>query len=633
MARFAITFLLTTLVLLSSWVPVARAADISARLLPDTTKGYFCLPDYQLAQRQWDAMQLGELLNDPAMEPFMQDLSKQLRGRRGADDVQLGVELDELEDIANGEVAMATIQPGGKAGAHAQAVIAQVTGNEPAAKQLLAKIGKNLIAQRAARSTFKVGAVEVAAYRLPRKRGQLDAENAYHFLHKDILVTTDHEQVVRDIATRLQTPAKGNTLAHVAAFEKSMEQTADALGELTAHVRWFVEPFGFLEVSRAARGEEKKRGTDLLNVLRNQGFDAIQGVGGQMVLKTEGHEMLHRTLIYAPGAKGDSRFELAARMLQFPNLATHDPQAWVPANVATYVTWNWKMREAFDFSRSMVNELAGAKAGEDLFEDILGSIRDDVAGPRVDLRNELVQHLAERATLFTDYREPITPQSERLMFAIQLTDSKKVANAIRKIMESDPDAKRRMISGQVVWEIVSEKPAEVEQIRIVGAGFGPFNEPEPTEEEDEPILPNMAITVANGHLMVASHIDFMTDVLAQTTGEKSLANSKDYLETRRALGKLTTDKTSLSFFSRSDKAYRPTYELIRQGKMPESESMLGKFLNRMIGPDEAGVVREQEIDGAKMPPFSKVKQYLGPAGISINSREDGWFVTGCLQAR
>ena len=70
-------------------------------------------------------------------------------------------------------------------------------------------------------------------------------------------------------------------------------------------------------------------------------------------------------------------------------------------------------------------------------------------------------------------------------------------------------------------------------------------------------------------------------------------------------------------FSRTDEEYRPTYELIRQGKMPESESLLGKLLNRLLGPEDEDVLREQQIDGSQLPDFEAVRRYLGPAGLFL----------------
>ena len=41
-------------------------------------------------------------------------------------------------------------------------------------------------------------------------------------------------------------------------------------------------------------------------------------------------------------------------------------------------------------------------------------------------------------------------------------------------------------------------------------------------------------------------------------------------------------------FSWTDRAVQPTYELIRQGKMPQSESLLGRTLNSLAAPGKKG---------------------------------------------
>ncbi|MCA9150045.1 MAG: hypothetical protein KDA92_12120, partial [Planctomycetales bacterium] len=87
---------------------------------------------------------------------------------------------------------------------------------------------------------------------------------------------------------------------------------------------------------------------------------------------------------------------------------------------------------------------------------------------------------------------------------------------------------------------------------------------------------------------------------------------------------------SLRSFGRTDESYRPNYELIRQNKMPESESLLGRVLNRMLGPDDETVLRKQNIDGSKLPDFQVVRRYLGPTGMFMRSEKDGWYVAGVL---
>ena len=81
-------------------------------------------------------------------------------------------------------------------------------------------------------------------------------------------------------------------------------------------------------------------------------------------------------------------------------------------------------------------------------------------------------------------------------------------------------------------------------------------------------------------------------------------------------------------FTRTDDAYRGVYELLKTGRMPEAESMAGKLFNAILGEGKEGVLRTQRIDGSKLPDYDMVRRYLGPAGMTITSESDGWFLTG-----
>src|SRR5438132_6639722 len=124
-----------------------------------------------------------------------------------------------------------------------------------------------------------------------------------------------------------------DSLASVVAFTESLKHCTAASNGVRHHVRWFIEPFGYAEASRAAQGGKKKRGTDLLKILQGQGFTAIQGVGGHVffatdaggLVKNDRPEILHRTYVYAPpvprsaGDETKDKYSLAMRMLDFPN--------------------------------------------------------------------------------------------------------------------------------------------------------------------------------------------------------------------------------------------------------------------------------------------------------------------------
>ena len=74
------------------------------------------------------------------------------------------------------------------------------------------------------------------------------------------------------------------------------------------------------------------------------------------------------------------------------------------------------------------------------------------------------------------------------------------------------------------------------------------------------------------------------------------------------MNKLAPGERSGWAFGRSDEELRPMFELIRQGKMPESKSMLGKLLNNMLTTEDgaqAGHRRASSGSTAAACPASK----------------------------
>lgn len=618
-----------------------QAARPAKSLLPDTTKGYLSIPDVDLLRKHWEKTQLGELANDPLMKPFMEDFRKQFESKFVTTDVRLNLTIEDLEEICGGELAVAMIQPGGDIKQHARVLLIDVTGHSKETSALLARIDEDLLKQKATRSDQKIGDVTLISYTLPKNVGEKEAKRAFYFVRDDQFLATDHEATAKDILSRFTGDPK-DVLAEVSAFQSIMARCEKAFGDTPVHVRWFLEPFGFAQASRAAAGGRKKRGTDMLKVLENQGFGgkaeidgkvtegAIRGVGGFVTLFTDDNEILHRTYICAPPVnKAGEKYNLAARMLEFPNAEELAPQNWVPSDVTNYFTFYWNMKKAFENSKSLVDEAAGAP----VFDDVIDSLKNDPNGPRIDLRNGLVNQLGQRVSFFGNYRLPIVPNSERWLVAIEVTGPATVAETLNRAMKADPDATRRVVGKQTVWEIErQEEPGEFEELEIDGAGFGEFDEEE-EEEEGAPLLDHAAFTVAQGYLLIASHSDFMDEVLENVGGQQSLAKAKDFIRVKDAIDKLGAGKNSFRFFTRTDKAYHTNYELLRQGKMPESESMLGNLLNRMLGPEEEGVLREQQLDAEKLPDFDKIRKYMGPSGMYVESEEDGWLLSGCLLHR
>ena len=206
------------------------AVEPSENLLPNTTKGFVSTPNLDNAQTQLADTELGKMFSDPLMQPFVEDLDKQIRSRMAKAGVRLGVTFEDLKGVDGGEMALAVVQPDAKdKNSHATVLIIDVTGKEAAAKAMLDKIAASQTAKRAVRSTAKAGNIDLTIFTLPLKAGETTAEQVIYFLHQDQIVITDNQPVAKGIAGRFGNAAS-DSLARLPAFEHSMAKNAKAAG-------------------------------------------------------------------------------------------------------------------------------------------------------------------------------------------------------------------------------------------------------------------------------------------------------------------------------------------------------------------------------------------------------------------
>ncbi len=614
---------------------IAQAAPRSETLLPDTTTAYVSVADLGVLRASFNQTQWGQLVHDPAMQSFVDDFRHQLqqKGMRQLED--LGLSWPELEGVPGGEISVALVHP--EKGRMAAVVLVDVTGHRDRAVALIEKIGVNLNKRGAQR--LRDASQGAIVYDLPAEDGKRANRQAACFLKDDLLIVTDDLGVLRKIvaaqAGAAEATDRAGSLAHLKSFSEIMARCDKSAGGVSPQVRWFVEPFGYADMIRETTLKKKRVGIDLVQALRSQGFAAIQGLGGYINFGADQCDLVHRTMVYAPPVIGHEetkeKYELAARMLKFPVAGDLEPQNWVPKQVATYNSFNWDIKSAFASIGPLVDEVMAEKG---VFHDVLDSLKNDPQGPKVDIEKDLVGNLGSRVTVITDYELPIGPKSEHLLVGIETTNETMVAETIAKTMKGD--ARRREFEGHVIWEIVDEESA-VPELKIENPEGGDIAHADREDDKAESkkpheghLMQNAAVTVAFGHLFVSSNLGFLQNILHQAGSAESLASAPDYRYVAKQMKAFGGEEISFRMFSRTDLEYRPTYELIRTGQMPKSETILGQILNGLLGDGKEGVVRKQKIDGTKLPEFGAVSHYFGPAGTFCSSERNGWFILGFM---
>ena len=641
---------------------VLAASRPGETLLPDTTQGFFAISDVDVLNKHWDKSQLGQLLADPAMKPFKQDIRyRQFEAKWSRVDERLGLTFDDMRKVPGGDFAIGLVATG--PGKSALAIVTDVSGKLPQARELLAKTTKTQLKRGAKRSEVTVvGCPDaVTQFDLPELEEEKEAarsnlegsdnsENAapapapekppvrqaFYCLTGNLLAMTEDLDVMKGILERHCGNHQNGSLADHKPFRVVIDRCKKDYGNGTPQMRWFLHPLGYAEAARASTPEYKRRkGKSMLEVMRRQGVGAVLGMGGLVDFTSEGYELIHRTAIYAPPP-----YTKAMKMAVLLNSVEFTPQRWVPSNVSTYTTFYTDMLNAFDNFGPLYDEFAGGGEEGIWKNDVLPGLKGDKApgGAQIDLRKEIMKYLGPRISVLTDYQLPMTTSSERLLITVETKDEKALLKGVEKFFKGDKTVVRREINGHVVWELVGDQSPAPEIPKPDFSGVPPVapahlrrknNAADDDDQEDKQphLLPHRAITVANGQLMIASHIQFLEKVLAPENKPVPLAEDADYKAVGEEIAKLAA-KRCLRFFSRTDEEYRPTYELTRMNKMPQSESLFAKLLNGLFGDDKGDGTRKQKIDGRKLPDYQLVRRYLGPAGLQVTSEPEGWFLKG-----
>ncbi|MCL2304808.1 MAG: hypothetical protein FWC43_05635 [Planctomycetaceae bacterium] len=608
------------------------------RVYPDSTKGFFSISDVERLADQWKETQLGTLMQQPEMKEFWVDLRRQLGSRLSS---RFSLTLDDLRLIPTGEVAGGMIAPVGQMPGFILYI--EVSGRISETEDFLKALEKKFEQKKATKSTLPIGGENASVFTFAGTEEDLSERQAVYLLTQDHLLISDQVYLVDLISKRLKGD-RNNSLADVPAYTEVMKRCAADLKENDTEpvIRWYVQPLELGEAIRATANlpEKGKAKTSPFKMLAEVGFDAILGIGGTVDLKADELEVVHRTFIYAPRP-----YRYSMNMLAFCNDTNFELPHWVPEEIAGTTTLYVDPLEMFDHFGPLFDAMF-VPGDRSAWEDIIDGMKNDPHGLQIDIREELVQLLGHKILFFTQYTKPITTDSENLFVAVAIQEGKtaEVQQALGKLIpEEDPDFERRLFEDHLFWQKRAYLEAEQRPSISIGGTMPPLPGTKPVankkieleETKEEQFFPKGAITVAFDHILFSSNVEYLEQILTQGKQEgileSALEKTKDYESIFEEFqsGELGHGPRFLQSFSRSAEAMRPTYEMIRQGKMPQSKSVLGRVLNLLLTPPEMeDEIRPTRIDGSKMPEFETIQQYFGPSGLLSVTEENGWFFKG-----
>lgn len=615
-------FLLAAVLSLTS---IARAQVKSAyELLPDLTQAVVWVQSTDDLIGRWDRTQLSKLASDEAIRPFWEDQRQEIEKRFMDAGWRLNITAHDLEDLANGQFAVAWIdKPGEAAKPFALALIADVVDDKTLLDKLFQRLEEQLRGRLIQTTTLNFDGEKITKYSF-KQPGELPIREAYYCVVNNKLLTSDDQPLIENLISGAKGQAvKAKNLADDPVFVEGRKQLA-VTGK--SQIEYFVRPLGFAKVLRAIGGKRTAGNTDILAVLQNQGFDAIQAICGEIELGSDEFDIHHRgfTLASLPLPK-------SAAVLDFPNKAAHDVPNFVAENASSLLVTNWNSQDAFWKVEGLVNQMAGQ---DGVFEEVIRGIKEDPNGPKIDIRNEVLPFFTNDIYSVSDCKEPITVDSHRNLIALRIKQPQKLAAVLRRAMKNEPDTELEMMGEQEIWKKVPASEA-TESVDIT-QDFGDFdgNAPAGAGNQND-WLSSWAIAVHGEYFLFASHVDLIKESIQQAkTGPSPLAKQADFVRTQAALNAAFGEQP-VSFWQiiRGDLSYKMQYELFRSGKLDQSQSMLASILDRLLQ-NQSEIQKDsgQKLDGSKLPPFEKIARFLKPSGMVVRTTDKGWSFGSVLLA-
>lgn len=599
-------------------------------LLPESTQAVVWIPSGEKLIENWEKTQLAKLAEDSTVAPFFEEQRQEIEKRFVDAGWRLNIKPDDVRGFLIGQVAVAWMeQPEVPRKPFAMAMLADVANERAANAKLLDQVDKELKNRNATRTNLKFGEVAIAKYILPARAGELLAQQTYYAITDGYFVSTDDESLIREILTRIASDERTpKTLAEDEVFIQGRELLKIS-GK--AQAEYFVRPLGFARVVRSIGGKNSRSNADMLAILQNQGFEAIKCVCGEVSIGGEKLDLYHRGYVVA-----DNPLPMAAAILDFPNKASREIPNFIGGKISSLLVTNWNAGDAFWKAEGLVDEIAGT---EGVFKEVIQGIKQDPNGPQIDLEKEVLPLFTNDIYSINDTAPgDIDVNSRRNLIALKVKDTAAMADVVDRAMSNEPDAKLVEFDGHVIWQVMARDEDELDNLDLggeFGDSFGDDPELDDAADDEQKWLNEWAITVYDGYLMFASHVELIEDAITQakTNAQSPLFDEPDFIQATNAIADIFGKEDASAWnVIRTDRASRVQYELFRAGKLKQSQSMLASILDKLLDSDSEIEVKEQRVNGAALPAFKTIAKFLKPSAMLTRTTAHGWEFGSILLA-
>ncbi len=497
----------------------ARADDAPGeKLLPKDTLAFFTISHVPEFRQKCDKSSIGQMLHDPQLKPFLDDVQKKIDEASKGMENETGVTIADLMELPQGELTIALLEkPARKL---SFVFMLEFGKNKATVEKLLKKMDEALEKEQSDHTTEEINKITVHVYTPKNPEPDSPFKMLTYFTDESILVFSSEVEALKEVIERWEGDSD-DTLAQNDQFKYIQSQCKLESGEPL--VKWYVNPIGLIQSGITMAQATIPQAGLAAAFLPMFGVDGWKGWGGTMDFDEGEFEGVSNSFIYAENPKG------LMGVFLFPATELVPPK-WVPANIGSYWAANWNIGGAYTSIETLVDSFQGRGA--------TGRFLDQLAeqGPMIHAKKDIIDHLDGKIHVLqseTNDGDDDAPPTPQVMAAFGLKDGAKMKKTLAAAAKSAAsNLETREFNGETIYELI-------------------------TPNSDQ----SVSLTVTEGQLVITNDTPLLEGVMRGQSGNRAaLIDSSEY----KRISKYFPSKTSMVSFQRSEAQFKTYYNLLRK---------------------------------------------------------------------
>ena len=587
--RIAVALLALTLVLPAT---VKAERPSAPRLLPYNTVLYMRIHSVPEFLDKFEETSFGSIKTDPAVQPIWDQFYNDLISAFPQIEEELGVSLEDLLDIPQGELSISLSVT--DTGTPMFAMIADVGENTENVAKLIERAEFEQIENAGDLEEQVIGETEVTIFRQPG-----DDDDVVVFNKDESVVICSSEIMAEHLIAVWEGTATDadRVLADNRKFTDIMRSSVGTGGELP-HMSWYADPYTLVN----ALTRDNFSAQAVIALLPTLGVDGFKAFGGSVIMAPEGFDSISHFHV----ALGSPRRGILNLITLGEGEMT--PEPWIPADVVDYTTVYWDFEKTYAELTTLVDSILG----EGYFENLVETNVNIPAA--IDLKADIIEQLGGRVTLIGKVIPPARVNSYSRLIAIKLSEESELPDTADELFANYPFLSQEDHKGTPYYRIAGPQPRPNPD----GAQQNTSAQDAPEDAQNSFRRPTPSLAFYNGYLLVTDAEEMLIDVIETGSGAlENLASQEDYQIVAEELSKQSReDSPSMVSFTRPELALKMVFDLVT------GENAQGFIAENAESNPLFGALDRAYTDHG-IPDYEEIAKYLAPSGALLFNKETG----------